>query len=886
MNHTKSNYFAIMLSGIIFFGAMILPMALTAEVTLYLDPVYSANGQDIPLIIENLMNPSFPKPKNQLPVLFVPDSDFKNGENFRKSFQLSANGMPSFRDTLLIEENSSLGIEPYYMDLEVSTGYKNDSIEANARKIEEAVNLILLHQGEPGAKTKKVVIIACGSGADSARFYLKNLWERQHKKLSFHPVSELITILSPSRDTNKVAPFDFCAQFAENFPGSRGNNEPIENGILYVTLPANRNSDMVHMPEVIGKALYTAFYHQAPPEESVFKSSDEKNPLSPPIIPPLQIPRREAGIVLLFDISAGMSHSLPAIQKAAESFLQSLNDYCRNSNIKVNLGIAVFPSLAGNDQAECRGQVISPMTLVTETTIANAVKTIHCLKAQGNNPLLPGINTALQMFSSENRKVIILISDGHHDCPAPVNVNMDDDTIKSRIVNLDENGVSLYAIGLGEDINRGHDLLRKLTGNRPKNLAGKFIPVNETDPAASLHEAYQSILAEIIEPEEAGTGIKMKPGFDKTSYNTGETITITATITKYRQPLTNLSVSVTPLNKSFTGVQGPRGAGSLLIMQGPLVAEGIKLYDDGSHGDREKGDGIYTNQYTETVNEGTYRFLFHAAGDTFIKEKKESIYVAVKADPVYSSLNIRWRDIFVGQQEQYLYDIEFAPRDRYGNNIGTGHTVEVAIDYKDKVKLKADIDHSFQLQENPDGTYSGEIGILRTGLEAGARLVLMIDGKPFTEIKKIPGFKKWSLGIHGGAGFPISNTKRRHMAGINFCGNIGYRLTPTFSLVGLVGYNYFSSSSSLSGDGLWWNISTNLRSEIVKNPLRFYINAGAGLYISKSGVLKSGVNVGTGAAYSWRSNYSIELGADFHLVDSLGNDSTFLVTHAGVVYRL
>ncbi|HLP48273.1 MAG TPA: choice-of-anchor X domain-containing protein, partial [Candidatus Kapabacteria bacterium] len=860
----------------------ILPMTLTAEVTLYLDPVYSSSGEDLRLTVENLMNSSFPKPKNQLPVLFITGHDFGNGNNFHGIFQQPFNGLPCFRDTLLQAGNSFLGIEPYYLDLETSTG--DGGIKIDAGKIEEAVNLILLHQGTPGAETKKVVIIAHGNSVISTRYYLKNLWERQNKRLSFHPVSEFIAISPPNDDLND-APSDFCRQLfasAVPAPGSRGNNEPIENGILYVTLPANRNSDMVHMPEVIGKALYTAFYHQAPPEESVFKSSDEKNPLSPPIIPPLQIPRRDAGIVLLFDISAGMSHSLPAIQKAAESFLQSLNDYCRNSNNKVNLGIAVFPP-PGNNQDECRGQVISPMALVTETAVANAVKAIHCLKAQGNNPLLQGIDTALQMFSAENRKVIILISDGHYDCPVTVNINMEDIAIKSRIANLDETGVAFYAVALGQNMNSGHDLLRRLTANRPKNLAGKFIPVNETNPAASLHEAYQSILAEIMEPEEAGTGIKMKPGFDKTSYDTGDTITLTATITKYGNPLpglTDISVTVTPPNKSFTGVQGA------VFQKSPLVAEGIKLYDDGSHGDREKGDGIYTNQYTETVNEGTYRFLFHAAGDTFIKEKKESIYVAVKADPVYSSLNIRWRDIFVGQQEQYLYDIEFAPRDRYGNNIGTGHTVEVAIDYKDKVKLKADIDHSFQLQENPDGTYSGEIGILRTGLETGARLVLMIDGKPFTEIKKIPGFKKWSLGIHGGVGFPISNSKRRHSAGINYCGNIGYRLTPTFSLVGLVGYNYFSSSSSLSSDGRWWNISANLRSEIVKNPLRFYINAGAGLYISKSGVLKSGVNVGTGAAYSWRSNYSIELGADFHLVDSLGNDSTFLVTHAGLIYRL
>ena len=742
MNHTKTNYFAMMLSSILLVGTSILPMALRAEVTVYLDPIYSVDGKDIRLSVENLMNPNFPKPKNQLPVLFVPGHDSGNGENFRESFQQSSNNLPSFRDTLQLEENSSLGIEPYYMDLEPPTE-NEDGIKADARKIEEAVNLILLHQGEPEAKTKKVVIIAYGSGAISTRFYLQDLWERQNKRLSFHPVSEFIALL-PSNQVLNEAASDFCGQLlASVTPGSRGNNEPIENGILYVTLHdvtlrADENRDMVHMPEVICKALYTAFYHQTPPDELVFQGSDEKNPLSPPIIPSLQIPKREMGIVLLLDISADMSHLLPVIQNAVESFLQLLNNYCSTSNNKVNLGIAVFPAPAGNDQNECRGQVISPMALVTETTVANGVKTIHCLKAQGNNPLLQGIDTALQMFSGEKRKVIILISNGHHDCPVPVNIHMEDIAIKSHIVNLDETGVSLYAIGLGQDINRGRDLLRKLTGNRSKYLSGKFIPVNETDLGVSLLEAYHSIFAEIMESEEGGTGIKMKLGFDKTSYDTGDIITVTAAITERAHPvsgLTDVSVAITP----------PRGAVSLLI----------NLYDDGSHGDKEKGDGIYTNKYKETANEGTYQFLFHAAGETFLREKKESIYVAVKADPVYSSLSIRWRDIFIGQQAQYLYDVEFAPRDRYGNNIGTGHTVEVAIDYKDKAKEKGDIDHSFRLQEKPDGTYSGEIGILRTGLEAGARLVLMIDGKPFTTWRKFRGLKNGHWESMVAPGFPF-----------------------------------------------------------------------------------------------------------------------------------
>ena len=1017
-----------MFFSIILASSMILPMGLKAEVTVYLDPIYNTNGKDIQLTVENLMDPKFPKPKNQLPVLFIPELVSRNENSFRECFQQSLNGLPSFRDTLQVEENSSLGIEPYYMDSNTFT--EDNSIEANAHKIEEAVNLILLHQGAPEAKTKKVAIIAYGSGAASTHIYLKNLWERQNKKLSFQPVSEFIAISPSNNDlnnSNNATQGSYCEIFfASKAPGSRGNNEPIENGILYINFYAKENRDdvdgnrsknlapnvenrdipgfpglmncpevpggndriavhrnMVHMPEVICKTLYTAFYHQAPPDKLIFQSSDEKNPLSPPIIPALEIPKRDMGIVLLFDISNKMSHLLPSIQNAIEPFLQLMGDSCGHN--KTNLGIAVFPPLLENNQnnqMNCSGQMISHMAFVTDSTIDNAVNTIHCLKAQGNPSLLQGIDTVLQMFGEEERKAIILASGGLHDCPAPVNVNMADAAIKSRIANLDDAGATVYAVGSGQDTGMNHNLLRKLTGDRPKSLVGKFIPA--TDSEFSLNEAYKSIFAKVLKLEEAGTSIgiikagetitpvfkinendrqvsfllrwqtpqkgrlgltitaadgsavptngqgvqihmtesyilitvedvflkqagkvggnvgaepwnihivtpglkdgeqeiyqcslimdsalKMKPGFNNTSYNTGDIITITAAVTKGGRPvpgLTDVTVTVTPPNGD------------------PLGAESIKLYDDGSHGDKEKDDGIYSNQYQDSRTEGTYQFLFHAAGDNFLREKNEPVYVTVKADPAYSSVKIQWQDIFIDLQEQYLYSIKFDPRDRYGNNIGPGHRVEVEVDDKDKIK-ENDVYDLFLLQEKPDGTYSGEVGIMRSNLES-ARLVIMIDGKLFNVVDKIPGFKKWSMGIHGGIGFPISNLRRGHNAGVNFSGNIGYQLTPTFSFVGIFGYNSFSSSSSLSSNNLWWNISLDARAEIVKNPLRFYMNAGLGMYIDKSGDIKNGVNVGTGAAYSWIPNFSIELGADFHLVNTLGNDSTFVVTHAGLIYYL
>ena len=1133
----------------------------------YLDPRYSteADGKDIQLSAESLIYPDFPKPINHLPVLFIHDHHFgrSQGKNFRKNWQQSLNGLPCFQETLELTENAWLGIEPYYIDLE---DYKDDdekknrSIEEDARKIKEAVELILLHQDDPAAKTTKVVIIACGSGAISTRYFLKDLWKNQNKRLAFHPVSEFIAISPPNHGLNATNDFiqtigqdilafkqlnngfdencnrfsdprshdfieklnghaiqdtmmaNYCGQiFDSEAPGSRRNNEPIENGILYVTFYGKGNRDIVggsdpsndcqgrvlaknlapnavnreipgipgnmsypeipggddklavrqntvHMPEVICKALYTAVFHQAPPDELIFKGADadEKNWKSPPIVPQLQMPEQKAGIVLLFDISGSMSHLLPRVKRAAEPFLKLLNDYCYG-NDKANVGISVFPPLPWSfqNQKECNGQVIHPKTLVTETSVDNASKTVNCLQAQGNSPLLNGIDTALQLFDQENRKAIILLTDGNHNCPGAVNFHDAAVNVNDCIKNLDKNQVTLYSIGCGQDLQLNHKLLRRLAEERKENLKGTFIeamdsPLNhynynyndkdnhsEWNPVRSLNKAFLSIFTDLLKLEEVSdhmgmikaeetkifkvkvnehdrkisfvlswvtpqkerlgitikasdgktvvndndsvnihihegetyiiitiyehflkqpgkvgkapwtvyidapglkegeletyqssvlmdSALKMRTGFDKPFYETGDTITFFAAITEGngKRPKTGLKDVFVKVIHPVEGLgnwfaSNKVSAEALESIPETIANDGISmlhrkamflkqkqksvafqrtrskdlrlpLYDDGTHGDKRKGDGIYTNQYKETLKEGTYSFQFHAAGDgePFEREKTVQKYVAVKPDPdpEYSRLRIEWHDMFRDERVEYLYDVEIVPKDRYGNYMGPGHRVGVKIVYNND-KYEGNGNHLIQLKDNLDGTYTGKIRILQSGFKTGVRLVFFIDGKTFATVEKIPGFKKRSLGIYAGTGIPSYSFDQTHNPGINIGCHIGYRFAPQFSLIGLVGYNPFGSGSPETEDTLWWNISGNLKSEIVTDPFRVYINVGPGIYISKTGDIKRGFNIGAGAAYSLTSRYIIEIGADFHRVYIEGLDPNFLVTYARLVYR-
>ncbi len=1122
----------------------------SAQVTVYLDPTYSTNGKEVQLTLESLTNANFPRPNHPNPVLFVHGHHPGNTKSYQRDWQQPSNGLPCFRETLELAENSWLEIEPYYIDLEDyrdEEEKKNRSIEEDALKIKEAINLILLHQGDPGATNKKVTIIAYGQGAICARFYLDKLWKEQNRRLSFHPVSGLIAISPPNHgfpadradildrdnlqyqqlsngydencnrfphpdshdfieklnghpiyDTMTV---NYCASiFDSEAPGSRRNNEPVENGILYVTLYARGNRDIaggsepspdcqgrvlaknlapnaenrevpgipdhsnypeipggndklavhqntVHMPEVICKALYSVVHRQAPPDELIFANAEENNWKSPPLVPRWQPSQQDEAVVLLFDISQSMSwqpdrydeipgieedrQPLALVKKTVEPFLRLLGTYWDR---KKNIGIAVFPALPWSCELQKDGcaQTINPLTAVTEANIHHTIKTIHCLKAQGNTPLFKGIDTALPIFGPEKHKSIILISDGFHNFPTPVNT--DDVAPEACIKDLDQNQVTLYAIGLGGNryLETNQRLLAKLALDREKHLEGKFFQV--TDPGITLAESLKSIfttlmnletikdsqgtikagetvtqhvkvvkvtrpdreLAFLLCRETLGQGkldflitssdgkpvttdskgvslhegetftlitldekflqqpgkvgiipwkidinahglekgqqvdyfysvitdstLKMKTGFDKTTYKTGDTITVTAVITEGEtgQPLTGLTdvtVSVTrpregignwfALNKisheelqSVPVIIGEEiltlqqrkamylareRSGALSILSQSVPPLVLRLYDDGSHGDKTRADGIYTNQYTDVIKEGTYCFRFRAAGEQLEREKIEQVIVVPGPHPGYSSLDIRWLDTTPDDPPQYLYHVELVPKDPYGNFIGPGHTVEVNIHYK-----KEQSPRPIKLNDCLDGTYTGETGISPRGLKTGVQLVFTIDGQLFTTVEKIPGFKKRSVGVYAGVGIPTYSFSKDRGIGIDTGCHFGYRLSAQFSLVGMVGYNRFSSDS-FSNDPMemqWWNISANLQSEVFEIPFRIYVGVGPEIYISGSGVFTPGFNFGVGAAYSLKSDWGIEIGANFHYLLTRGvPDPSFLVTNARLVYH-
>ena len=94
----------------------------------------------------------------------------------------------------------------------------------------------------------------------------------------------------------------------------------------------------------------------------------------------------------------------------------------------------------------------------------------------------------------------------------------------------------------------------------------------------------------------------------------GDPITVTAVLSEEEIPITGATVDV---NIRFPDATTYRS---------------LHLYDDGAHNDGDPNDGVYANDFTETLQEGHYQFAYHAFGQSaregdFVRETFVGQYV-------------------------------------------------------------------------------------------------------------------------------------------------------------------------------------------------------------------------------------------------------------------
>jgi hypothetical protein len=151
------------------------------------------------------------------------------------------------------------------------------------------------------------------------------------------------------------------------------------------------------------------------------------------------------------------------------------------------------------------GQVVTPMTLIDDATKNTAVSTtIPSLVAEGNTPLLGGLETARGTFASEAARTVVLLSDGYHNCPSTVDVT--DPAVTDLITDLNADSVKVYTIGFGRPTDIDHPLLETLaadTGGQFYDVTGPSFDPAVWDPATDLAATYKAILVDTLGLETA-----------------------------------------------------------------------------------------------------------------------------------------------------------------------------------------------------------------------------------------------------------------------------------------------------------------------------------------------------------------------------------------------
>jgi hypothetical protein len=164
----------------------------------------------------------------------------------------------------------------------------------------------------------------------------------------------------------------------------------------------------------------------------------------------------------------------------------------------VSVGLARFPSYpwSGN----CDAANLKPVNILDAAYKADLDSYIPGLSAEGNTPMLAGIDVARNMFISGSRKVIVLLSDGAHNCPT---WNIQTSTINSYTETLRNAGISMYTIGFGNPAYIPNNMLSSLAAGTcgihydiTALKSNSYNPSSPSawDPATALDAAYASII--------------------------------------------------------------------------------------------------------------------------------------------------------------------------------------------------------------------------------------------------------------------------------------------------------------------------------------------------------------------------------------------------------
>ncbi|MCK5056217.1 MAG: VWA domain-containing protein [Candidatus Aminicenantes bacterium] len=246
------------------------------------------------------------------------------------------------------------------------------------------------------------------------------------------------------------------------------------------------------------------------------------------------------------------------------------------------------------------------------------------------------------------------------------------------------------------------------------------------------------------------SSLKMQPLFDRPAYRTGDPVTLKVTVTEQRKRLpAHIEVLVRapqewrgnwfahhPVEPAlFPGSQKFRDGDSLSDLnlkaeylageyQQPFPEERremvLFLYDDGSHGDFQAKDGVYTNTFPDTEVPGTYTFDILVRGQTsthreFRRQQVVQKYIEVNVNREFTE--VRLEPLRSGTDEFPEFQLIIIPRDRYGNHLGPGYGERISISSKEGLLVG-------KLRDHLDGRYTRKFRLSTARREEPRRVTI------------------------------------------------------------------------------------------------------------------------------------------------------------------
>ena len=151
----------------------------------------------------------------------------------------------------------------------------------------------------------------------------------------------------------------------------------------------------------------------------------------------------------------------------------------------------------------------------------------------------------------------------------------------------------------------------------------------------------------------------------------------------------------------------------------------FKLYDDGTHGDRVKDDGIYSVSLMNTRIPGSYtariKAEFKVGGKTATREWTKTFTTKVAADPRYSVGSAVPASV---SKKAKTYSLNITPKDRFGNYMGPGH----------KLTMKGVDGKEYVFKDNLDGSYTLQQTVKAKSLKTRPQVQIKLDDVDFTRV--------------------------------------------------------------------------------------------------------------------------------------------------------